>query len=149
MGSCRAVTALPIQAVGQSISDLSDEQLEEAVQLQYQRELENLIDKAKNGAPDEKNQALVELSTKSENEAHKGEMDALLRQGLQNEDPDVRGQVLSGLASGGHDESRQIIENGLSDETPVVRATAVNAMSVGDEQWYGPLPPNGIDVPVW
>ncbi len=124
----------PLPAIQTSVKDLTDEQLEEAVQLQYQRELENLIDKAKNGAPDEKNMALVELSTRPEDEANKDEMNALLKEGLHNEDPDVRGQVLFGLASRGGQESYPFLEEGLKDEALGVRVSAVNAINAGEAQ---------------
>lgn len=133
VGSCQAVTVLPIEAVRQSVSDLSKEQLNEAVQLHYQRELNSLLDKAKNGQPDERNLALVELSTK-EDETKKGEIDALLREGLSNEDPDVRGQVLYGLTSRGGSETYEILEDSLKDESVGVRVSAINALNAGETQ---------------
>jgi HEAT repeats len=124
----------PLPSIQASVKDLTDEQLEEAVQLHYQRELENLIDKAKHGTPDEKNQALVELSTRPEDEANKDEMNALLKQGLHNDDPDVRGQVIYGLASRGGKGSEAILSEGLSDEALTVRVSAVNAITADHAQ---------------
>jgi HEAT repeats len=124
----------PLPSIQTSVKDLTDEQLEEAVQLHYQRELDNLIDKVKNGTQDEKNQALVELSTRPEDEANKDEMNELLKAGLRNEDPDVRGQVIYGLASRGGAESYALLEEGLKDEALGVRVLAVNAINAGEDQ---------------
>jgi hypothetical protein len=127
-------TLPPLPAVQTSVKDLTDEQLEEAVQLHYQRELDNLIDKAKNGTPDEKNQALVELSTRTLDETNKEEMQVLLKQGLHNDDPDVRGQVLYGLANRGGEDSYQILEDGLKDEVVGVRVAALNSIISAEVQ---------------
>ncbi len=124
----------PLPSIQTSVKDLTDEQLEEAVQLHYQRELENLIDKAKNGTPDEKNLALVELSTRPEDEANKAEMQALLKEGLHNEDPDVRGQIVYSLGNQGGLESNAILEDGLKDEALGVRVSAVNAIGAGEPE---------------
>jgi hypothetical protein len=127
-------TLPPLPTLQTSVKDLTDEQLEEAVQLQYQRELEKLLDKAKNGTPDEKNLALVELSTRPEDEANKDDMNELLKAGLHNEDPDVRGQVIYGLASRGGEESYPILEDGLKDEAMGVRVLTVNAINAGEPE---------------
>ena len=122
-----------IQADKQIDTDLTEEQFQEIFQKHYEQELDNLLDKAKSAQPDERNLALIELSLKQD-ESKQGEIDALLKDGLNNEDPDVRGQVLYGLANRGGTGAYEILEDGLKDEALGVRVSAVNAVNAGESQ---------------
>lgn len=118
--------------INSSENYFAEEKNDKTNQNSQAEKLNALLDKAKNGKPDERDLALVELSL-MEDDANKNEINTLLKKGLKNKSPDVRSQVLFGLANRGGEDVQEILWNGIHDEVVGVRISALSALNYSEE----------------